>query len=203
MHQSSMEKMEKFRDKYLGSRIAEPLVILDIGSQDVNGSYRDLFDSPKWTYIGVDMAHGKNVDIALSNPYRLDKIRSSSIDVVVSGQALEHIEFFWITMLEVARVLKQGALCCILVPSGGPEHRFPVDCWRFYPDGLRALARYARLDVLEVATQWEVTGYHDGSNDWKDSILVSRKPHVSVFQAVRDNLRMRIQNWVLTRSFER
>jgi hypothetical protein len=103
-------------------------------------------------------------------------------------------------MLEVSRVLKRGALCCIIVPSGGPEHRFPVDCWRFYPDGLKALARYARLDVLDVATHWDASGYHDGSNDWKDSIMVTRKPYVSVIQALRDDLRMRIQCWALARS---
>ena len=31
----------------------------------------------------------------------------------------------------------------------GPVHRFPKDCWRFYPDGLPALAAHAGLAVVE------------------------------------------------------
>ena len=191
--------MEQFRNTFLGTRRNERLVILDIGSQDVNGSYRELFNSPAWRYLGVDMVPGKNVDILLSNPYRFKEIRSSSVDVVISGQALEHVEFFWITMLEMARVLKRGGVCCIIVPSAGPEHRFPVDCWRFYPDGLKALARYARLDVLDVVTEWDAAGYPDGSEIWKDSILISRKPHASPVQAAKDSLRQHVQAWFLRR----
>ncbi len=53
----------------------------------------------------------------------------------------EHTEFFWLTMREMKHALKPGGLCCIIAPSAGPEHQYPVDCWRVYPDGLRAAAR--------------------------------------------------------------
>ena len=76
----------------------------------------------------MDMTPGKNVDIVLPSPYRWRGIESNSVDVLISGQAFEHIEFFWITMLEIARVLKPGGLCCIIAPSGGAEHKYPVDC---------------------------------------------------------------------------
>ena len=66
-------------------------------------------------------------------------------------------------------------IACLIAPSGGYEHRYPVDCWRFYPDGMRALARFARLECLEAYTQWE--GSDDpGSDPWKDTVLVLRKP---------------------------
>lgn len=176
MHQSSLDKMKAFKNKYLRGREEEPLKILDLGSCDVNGTYKNIFDSTSWEYVGIDLNSGKNVDIVLSDPYNWKEIESSSIDIIISGQAFEHIEYFWLTMLEVARVLKLGGLCCIIVPSGGYEHKYPVDCWRFYPDGLRALARFAQLDVLDVSNQLETHGYKDGSDEWKDSLLVCRKP---------------------------
>ena len=176
MHQSSLDNMMAFRKKYLESRQNEPLLILDLGSFDVNGSYRGAFDVAPWTYRGVDMAAGKNVDIVLQDPYHWREIRSSSAAVVISGQAFEHIEFFWLTMLEIARILKPGGLCCLIAPSGGPEHRYPVDCWRFYPDGFVALARFASLQVSEVYMQSGMTVYSDGSDMWRDTILVCRKP---------------------------
>ena len=193
MHKSSMDKMLAFRKKYLDSKKNDPLLILDLGSLDVNGSYREYFDISPWTYRGIDMAAGKNVDIVLKNPYNWREIKSNSADVLISGQAFEHIEFFWITMLEIARVLKPGGLCCIIAPSGGYEHRYPVDCWRFYPDGFSALAKFAQLDVLEVKTQWKSQGYTDGSDDWRDSMIVCRKPEFALWTAIKSKAKNRLQ----------
>ena len=50
--------MARFRDRYLAAGEQHPLRILDIGSLDVNGSYRDLFAAPPWMYTGLDMAPG-------------------------------------------------------------------------------------------------------------------------------------------------
>ena len=90
--------------------------------------------SDKWEYSGLDVEKGPNVDIVVENPYDWE-IPDSSYDVVISGQAFEHIEFFWLTFLEMARVLKPQGLIILIAPSRGPQHRYPVDCWRFYPDG--------------------------------------------------------------------
>ena len=178
MHPSSFDKMTAFAEKYLHDRRAEPLVIFDLGSQDFNGSYRPLFDRKPWRYLGIDMAAGKNVDIVLRDPYRWREIKSRSADVIVSGQTFEHTEFFWLTIQEMKRALKPGGICCILAPSAGPEHQYPVDCWRVYPDGLRALARYAGFETLEAWTQWEdLPQYDNESNKWHDSVLVARRPN--------------------------
>jgi SAM-dependent methyltransferase len=189
VHQSSMDKMLAFRKKYLEQRKNEPLSILDLGSLDVNGSYRLYFADLPWTYCGIDMAAGKNVDVALQEPYHWREIKSCSADVVISGQAFEHIDFFWMTMLEIARVLKPGGICCLIAPSGGPEHRYPVDCWRFYPDGFKALARFASLDILEVYSQNGTTGYSDGSDLWQDTVLICRKTASSKLASLKKDFR--------------
>lgn len=198
MHESSFEKMIAFRDKYLEGKENDPLLVLDLGSLDVNGSYRECFDVFSWTYCGIDTTPGKNVDIVLRNPYNWEQIKSNSADVLVSGQAFEHIEFFWITMLEIARVLKPGGICCIIAPSAGFEHKYPVDCWRFYPDGFAALARFARLEVLEVSTQWENDPrYADDSNMWHDTLLVCKKAPLSRFDGWQENIRRGLMHRIL------
>src|SRR6478672_10719054 len=50
---------------------AKPLRVVDIGSYDVNGSYRTLFGNPAWSYQGVDLEAGPGVDIVLKSPYCL------------------------------------------------------------------------------------------------------------------------------------
>lgn len=179
MHLSSLANMKSFVEEYLHSKRDEKLSIVDLGSQEIGGSYRSFFACDNWHYIGVDVVPGPNVDVVLKDPYCWGEIKSATVDVLVSGQAFEHIEFFWLTAQEIARVLKPGGICCIIAPSGGPEHRYPVDCWRFYPDGFRALARYAGLDVLSVVTHWNAQGFSDDSASWADSVLVAQKTLVS------------------------
>ena len=195
MHQSSYEKMFYFRDKYLHSARFDALTILDIGSQDVNGTFKPVFDQPSWQYLGADIAAGPNVDIVISDFYRWKAMRSESVDIVISGQALEHIAYFWITMLEIARVLKPGGLCCLIAPSAGPEHKNPIDCWRYYADGFAVLATWARLRPVELYTQWQSREYEDGSHLWKDTFMVCEKPVYPRLASLVRRLKYRLALW--------
>ncbi len=199
MHQSSLDNMRYFKETYLKNAKNDPLVIFDLGSLDVNGSYRELFDNPPWLYRGLDVTAGKNVDIVLKDNYRWKEIKSNSVDVLISGQAFEHIEFFWITMLEIARILKPGGLCCIIAPSAGPEHKYPVDCWRFFPDGFSALARFARFKVEALIHRPQANDQASSHRDmWKDTVLICRKRRLPFFYAYRHFFWSKLMHWVLT-----
>src|SRR5262245_27514324 len=189
-----MEAMRRFVDEDLADRRGQPLRVLDVGSMDLNGSYRVLFDDPRWQYTGVDLEPGNGVDVVLVSPYDWKAIPSHSFDIVISGQAFEHIEFPWITALQVTRVLVQGGLFCMIVPSGGYEHRFPVDCWRYYPDGVKALAGWADLEAVSASTAWVPRRpYADDSADWADTVLVARKPsYPSWAQRLRADAKRRV-----------
>ena len=172
MHETSYETMRTFVRVHLDVARGHPLEVLDFGSQMVDGqplSYPNLFDDPAWHYRGLDIVAGLNVDVVVDDAYDWRDIPDDSVDLVISGQALEHVEFFWASVFEIVRVLKPGGLTAIIAPSGGFEHRYPVDCWRFYPDGFLALARYVECEVVDVFTDWQ-------HGEWDDSILVMRKP---------------------------
>jgi SAM-dependent methyltransferase len=197
MHLSSLINMERFRDKYLGDHLGKRLDIVDLGSTEMGACYRPIFDKPQWNYLGVDLSPGPNVDRVLAQPYDWREIPSGSVDLLISGQVLEHVEFFWITALEVSRVLKPGGMACLIAPSSGPEHRYPVDCWRFYPDGMRAFAKVARLHCVDVYTNWENSG-DPGSDFWHDTVLVVRKPKRSPLKALAVRLLQSVQRRVMS-----
>ena len=178
MHEASMLKMQWFVDTFISKK---NLKILDIGSQDINGSYRLLFG--EHNYFGLDMEPGRNVDIVVNNPYTWN-VDADSFDVVISGQAFEHIEFFWITMSEMARVLKKDGLLCIIAPREFVEHRYPVDCYRFLTDGMIALARYCCLNIIHVSTY---TFQNDRKVAESDSILIAKKPYDGLRFFNKDN----------------
>ena len=165
--------MSKLLDNYVFINSYTSPVVLDFGSYDVNGSYRNLFTST-WNYIGVDLIEGPNVDYVPIDPYQWSQISSNSVDLVISGQALEHCEFPWLIFKETKRVLKYNALCIFIAPSSGHEHKYPVDCWRIYPDGMKALCKYANLDVLYCDTNWNPEICEDDSHIWKDTSLVAQ-----------------------------
>lgn len=135
----------------------KPLEILDIGSMDLNGSHRDLFPNPKWSYTGLDIEEGKNVDIVSLDLYHYP-LQDNFFDVVISGQCIEHVEDIYAWSDEAIRVLKPGGVMCITAPISWEEHRYPFDCWRFYPDGLRWLF------VKRVENMKEIIIRHDGRN---------------------------------------
>lgn len=189
MHLSSLQHVERLVQKYLANK--SNLKVVDIGSYDVNGSYKPFFDQPGWHYTGVDLAAGPNVDVVLSSPYKLP-LASHSADVIVSGQAFEHIEYFWLTWLEMARVLKPGGMIFLLAPSRGYEHRHPQDCWRFYPDSYLALANYAGMKLLEVETDWEPHPDPE-SAPWGDTVGVFLQPRMGLLTRLRRRLMQQIR----------
>jgi SAM-dependent methyltransferase len=129
--------------------------ILDVGSQRQEGDpcYQDLLEilQLKCDYIGADIEEGDNVDVIVS-PETWD-IVNDYYHIVISGQTLEHCEFPWQTVQEMARVLKPGGYMCIIAPKIQKQHRFPVDCWRFLPDGMKALGKWAGLKCIKAKSQ--------------------------------------------------
>ncbi|MBE6497278.1 MAG: class I SAM-dependent methyltransferase [Methanobrevibacter sp.] len=190
MHRSSFMKMQYFKDTYLNP--SQDLKILDIGSFDKTGDYNYglILNEKKWTYHGLDLRAGNNIDIVVENPYHWDEIEDETYDLVVSGQAFEHIEFFWLTLEEVKRILKPGGLFFLIVPSTGPVHKNPYDCYRFNEDAMKAMAKYINFNVIECGTNFD-----EVSDPWYDTFLVSRKPEggsVEDLENKMDNLEAKL-----------
>ena len=140
MHQSAKAAGKAFFQSYELTGKVE-LSVLDIGSMDVNGSLRTVIPTGA-KYLGMDVVPGPGVDLVLDDPCQFP-LDSDSVDVVISSSCFEHDPFFWLTFLEVSRVLKKGGLFYLNVPSNGFYHRYPSDYWRFYPDAGKSLEAWA------------------------------------------------------------
>ena len=167
MHDTAYENCERFIDKYLSEETH--LQVLDVGSYDVNGTLKPLFARPGWQYVGMDHAGcaEKNVDVILHDPFCFPQ-DDASIDVIVSSSALEHDPMFWVTFQEMTRVSRPRGLIYLNVPSQGPYHAYPQDCWRFLKDAHSALARWTGVDLLEH--------YIDEGDEWMDNVGIFRVP---------------------------
>jgi SAM-dependent methyltransferase len=178
-----MARMNDCISKYMDKN--REYQLLDFGSFTNKGqvlNHRRLLEGYRCRITGVDIQAGNNVDIAMTEPYRIP-VKSGSQDIVISGQVFEHIPFPWASMLEIARVLRTGGYFFMTVPSRG-HHHSTYDLWRYYPDSMRAFAAFADLELLEAYTDWPPTA---GGNRldyqaigpgqyWGDTTGVFRKP---------------------------
>lgn len=133
MHDVALHEMDRILSKWAGKAN-----LLDVGSLDVNGSYRPMVDRHNWQYTGIDITPGKNVDIVSDEPYRFP-LDNGAYDIVISGSVMEHVEAIWLWVPELVRLLRPGGLLAIITHTNYPYHQFPVDCWRIMPDGMRYL----------------------------------------------------------------
>ncbi len=181
MHPTAMINAKSFFDcysKFVTS--TAPVKVVEIGSQDVNGSLRG-YCPENFQYIGVDFVVGKGVDIVLVDPYTLP-FETGTVDIVISSSCLEHSEMFWVVFLEIMRVLKPNGLFYMNVPSNGDFHRYPVDCWRFYPDSGRALVTWAKRNGINVALLESYTS-KQVDDIWNDfvAVFIKDESHASQY----------------------
>ena len=77
--------------------------VLDVGSLDINGNNRYLFDD--CNYIGIDLGPGENVDIVC--PAHKFK---GEFDTIISTEAFEHDIHFEESLQRITELLNPGGL---------------------------------------------------------------------------------------------
>ena len=162
MHEASFEKMRAVRSAYFSPDVRSAQFgcsTLVRGALRVPLTYGELFNAPSFNYVGLDIMEGHNVDVVPEDIFSWETLTTESFELVVSGQMLEHNPYFWVTLAEMARVAVAGGLIVCIAPSTGNPHRFPYDCWRFYPDSWASMCEYIGLELVEA--------YRERKSWWK------------------------------------
>ena len=103
MHPSSYENMERCYSEFLIRAAFHANVtvnVLDVGGSDFNGSYRSIFPTDRFTYRIFDPGDETGLSPTFEDPYTIP-MADKSVDIVISGQAFEHIPQFWRTFSEM------------------------------------------------------------------------------------------------------
>src|SRR5215472_18095742 len=102
MHKTALYHADAFFRTY--ARHFQAPVIAEVGSADLNGSLRQVAPGAG-RYIGLDFDAGPGVDVVLKDPYRYP-LDTGSVDIAVSSSCFEHADFFWLSFLEILRIVK-------------------------------------------------------------------------------------------------
>ena len=173
MHDSALESFIEFKKIYLDNKQSKKIAITEIGSQAINSSVKSSLNE-KYDYTGVDITAGENVDIVLKDPYKLP-FSDESIDAVISISTFEQTEFFWLTYLEILRILKPDGLFFLNVPSNSKFHRHSSDNWRFYPDSSIALEKWGIKNNYNPKVLEHYTNLENGRDIWNDYVSITIK----------------------------
>ena len=134
--------------------------VLEVGSREVNGKIRDLFEETE--YIGIDMIAGDGVDKVINGHDLESHFTEGEFDLVLCLETLEHDEEFWETVKGMKWVLKKGGWLIITMPgTHHSTHDWPGDYWRPMRDGFNKLFE----DLVNVSTEYWISS---GSDQYPD-----------------------------------
>lgn len=160
MREEVMAALREWYPKYLrGGK-----VVVELGSREVYGGVPRKVFRRKHTYTGIDMIAGPQVDLVLNFHDLHTAFKPQSVDTVLCLETLEHDDEFWLTLEQVARILKPGGHFVLSVPTLGfaTYHPYPKDFWRFSEDSFREVLihpdLYELLDVKLASTNGRVDG---------------------------------------------
>lgn len=142
----SKQLMGRFIAQY---GLRENHVVVDVGSYDYNGTYRDLISPPGWfgdnRYVGADIQGGPNVDVIVGSG---EWNALHDVDAVISGSTFEHVEDEAKLLGQIYGILKPGGLFCLQAPSAGPPHDFPSWYRHYSIESMSRIVREAGFEVL-------------------------------------------------------
>lgn len=133
-------QVRQFIERYAVPAIPAGTRILEIGSLNINGTVRDLFEPACEEYIGIDLRSGAGVDEIIDAHSLRHRFRWRSFGAVICLETLEHDPRFWITLQNIQFVLRKGGILAVSVPNFQfIYHAEPKDYWRFSTDSVQEI----------------------------------------------------------------
>lgn len=149
-----MNKNDKLLFQEYAARFFTPEArVLEIGPDAQPSAFRRLL--PQGPEVWDTLDFHTRTDVPLT--YRTTSeysypVESGAYDIVLSANVAEHVPRVWTWMQELARIVAPGGHVVTINPVSWHFHESPVDCWRIYPEGMRALSQEAGLEV--IVSEW-------------------------------------------------
>jgi SAM-dependent methyltransferase len=115
-HIDQLKFIKEFKEFYIINNFNKDINVLEIGSLDVNGNIRNLFDFTN-EYIGIDLEKGPNVDLVL-NGTNINEL-NTNFDIIISCECFEHAKDWKLIFEKMCQISKPNSFIVISVASTG------------------------------------------------------------------------------------
>ena len=112
----NLNLLKSFKESYIINNFNKDINVLEIGSLDVNGNIRNLFDFTN-EYTGIDLEKGPNVDLVL-NGTNIDEL-NKNFDIIISCECFEHAKDWKLIFEKMCQISKPNSFIVISVASTG------------------------------------------------------------------------------------
>lgn len=148
MHREVKQFVQEVKSRYPDYFIRKK--VLEVGSQDINGSVRKYFR--RCDYLGIDLGPGRGVDMIA---HATELVEPNVYDVVISTEALEHDKKWQESIRQMWENLKPCGMLIITCASvNRPEHgtrRSESFCSPFTQDYYGNISASMFMEVLPMS----------------------------------------------------
>ena len=131
---------------YAKAHFKPGLKVLEIGPNNHPSAFLKEVAHDEELWHTLDVFDDHRLTFPNADPFKFP-IESDQYDIVFSAQVIEHVKKPWLWIEELARVTKPDGLVITINPISWPYHEAPIDCWRIYPEGMKALYESSGLKV--------------------------------------------------------
>lgn len=142
--------------RYVAEQVGKrgPFVsVLEVGSRDINGSVRSLFDEHDTVFEGVDIVAGPGVDCVCDATQALPR---GPYDAVVATEVFEHCRRWPLIVRNAYGALMGGGVLIVTMAGPGRLPHSAVDGGRLQPDEW-----YRNVDPRWLDCALRVVGFED------------------------------------------
>lgn len=138
-HYQQVEFCKLFKNEFFESK---KISILELGSYDVNGSIRTIFDNTS-EYVGLDLIKGPGVDIVYDGK---NIPINQEFDLCISCECFEHNPNYFENFIKMIELAKQDGLVVFTCASiGRREHGTTDSNFRKSPGSMKKWNYYKNL----------------------------------------------------------
>jgi SAM-dependent methyltransferase len=156
--------------KYALSYFKDGMKVLEIGGEGIT-NFCKIVNNPNitWHTLDIDLTKTEAVfednHIISTHEYSYP-LEDETYDIILSGNVIEHVKKIWKWSMELHRIAKTNGFLITVNPVSWPFHEAPVDCWRIYPEGAKALFEDAGFSILHTSFECLELEYFNYSNDY-------------------------------------
>jgi hypothetical protein len=146
---------------WFDSRGEAVIRVLEVGSQDINGSPRQASPGTVTKWVGIDVFDRPGVDwVGLAHEFPAKGWDGEPFDAIVSCECFEHDPFWRDSLAACVPLLRPGGLVAITVATGdrpphGQEADTPTPGHYANVSKAELVAHLAALGCVEIAAQVE------------------------------------------------
>lgn len=154
-----------------GRLLPKRAYVVNFGAGWEDGAIRRHCEDLGFTYVSQDIESYAGVDV-VSDVYEAGE-NFENVDLALLLETVEHLERPWDAVDAIEKAMRAGGLIVVTAPIVWEEHKYPLDCWRVMPDGMRFLLR--NFELLNLTEEDAVKETRGKPASWKGIFACARK----------------------------